>query len=141
MDVPVLVIRNLTENDLPWLTYLCKRRYSNRYDSSATENWFRNIVLKSPLTFHYTRTDNAFQISMLSLMPWLPAEPECSVIFACAEEGYGWDVIRLMRDSIEWARRRRCTVWRLSSDTEVDFVALAKRLGCDEISPRYIMRF
>lgn len=140
VDVPFLV-KNLTEYDIPWLNFICKKRYSNRYDSDTTENWFRNIVLKSPLTFHATRSENAFQISMLSIMPWLPAEPECSVIFACADEGKGWEVVKLMRESIEWARKRRCAMWRLASDTEAEFEMLAKRLGCDQISPRYVIRF
>lgn len=134
-------MRLTTEADVPWLVNLCKRRYSNRYDSSTTENWFRNVVLKSPMTFYATRSENAFQISMLSIMPWSPAEPECSAIFACADEGAMWEEVKLLRDSIEWARKRRCSMWRLSSDTDADFVALAKRLGADEISPRYIVRF
>ena len=133
--------RLLTEHDLPWLIFLCKKRYSNRYDSSTTETWFRNIVLKSPLTFYATRTENAFQISMLSVMPWTPAEPECIVVFACADSGKGWQIIRLLRDSIAWARRRRCTIWRLSSDTDAEMVAIGKRLGAIEISPRYCIYF
>lgn len=134
-------MRLLTEHDCQWLNYLCKKRYSNRYDSSTTENWFRNVVLKSPIAFYATRSENAFQISMLSILPWLPAEPECSMIFACADDGHMWEIVRLMRNSIEWARRRRCSMWRLASDTEYDFEGLAKRLGADEISPRYLIRF
>jgi hypothetical protein len=144
LEVPVLVndeVRLLTEHDIPWLSFLCKKRYSNRYDSATTENWFRNIVLKSPLTFYATRTEDAFHISMLSLMPWLPAEPECIVLFVCAEDNKGWQAVKLLRDSIAWARKRRCTIWRLSSDTDAELVAVAKRLGVTEISPRYCMRF
>lgn len=145
MEVPVLVrdekVRLLTENDLPWLIYLCKKRYSNRFDSSTTENWFRNIVLKSPMTFYPTRTENAFQITMLSVMPWLPAEPEANVIFVCADTGGMWEALRLLRDSIEWAKGRKCSIWRLTSDTEHEFPGVAKRLGCQEISPRYLIRF
>jgi hypothetical protein len=141
--VPVLVNEPtlLTEHDIPWLNFLCKKRYSNRYDSSTTENWFRNIVLKSPMTFYATRTKNAFHISMLTVSPWLPADPECIVLFVCADEGAGWETLKLLRDSIAWARKRRCAVWRLSSDTDVELVAIAKRLGVQEISPRYCIRF
>lgn len=134
-------MRLLTEHDIPWLNYLCKKKYSNRYDSSTTENWFRNIVLKSPLTFHAIRTQNAFLIDMLSVMPWLPAEPENIVVFVCADDGASWEALKLLRDSIAWARSRRCAIWRLSSDTETDLVAIAKRLGVTEISPRYCIRF
>ena len=144
MDLPVLVnepIRLLTEHDIPWLNFLCKKRYSNRYDSSTTENWFRNIVLKSPMTFYPTRTDLAFQITMLSVMPWLPAEAEANLIFVCADDGGLWEAMKLLRDSIEWSRHRKCAMWRLASDTEVEFPGIAKRLGCTEISPRYLIRF
>ena len=134
-------IRLLTEHDIPWLNYLCKKRYSNRYDSSTTENWFRNIVLKSPMTFYATRSDGAFQISMLSVMPWLPADAEANVIFVCADDNKMWEAMRLLRDSLEWARKRKCALWRLSSDTDFDFPGVAKRLGCTEVSPRYVIRF
>ena len=144
VHVPVLVkseIQLITEHDIPWLNYICKKRYSNRYDSSTTENWFRNIVLKSPMTFYATRMSDAFQISMLSVMPWLPAEPECIELFVCADDGKMWQALKLLRDSIDWARKRRCAMWRLSSDTDSDLVGLAKRLGATEISPRYTIRF
>lgn len=146
VEVPVLVtepdpMRLITEHDIPWLVYLCKKKYSNRYDAPTTENWFRNIVLKSPMTFYATRSDNAFQITMLSVMPWLPAEPEANMIFVCADTGKMWEALRLLRDSVDWARNRKCAIWRLSSDTEIDFPGVARRLGCDEISPRYLIRF
>jgi hypothetical protein len=144
IQIPVLVStepRLLTEYDIPWLNFICKKRYSNRYDSGTTENWFRNIVLKSPLTFYATRLEHAFQITMLSVMPWTPAEPEAIVLFVCADDGKLYQAVKLMRDSIEWSRKRRCAIWRLSSDTDIELVALAKRLGVTEISPRYCIRF
>jgi hypothetical protein len=74
-------------------------------------------------------------------MPWLPSEPECIVLFVCADDGAGWEALRLLRDSIAWARGRKCAVWRLSSDTDAELVMLARRLGITEISPRYCIRF
>jgi hypothetical protein len=78
---------------------------------------------------------------MLSVMPWLPADAECNVIFVCADDGAMWEALRLLRDSLAWARNRKCALWRLSSDTEFEFPGVAKRLGCTEISPRYLIRF
>jgi len=75
------------------------------------------------------------------VMPWLPAEPECIELFVCADDGKMWQALKLLRDSIDWARKRRCAMWRLSSDTDSDLVGLAKRLGVTEISPRYTIRF
>jgi hypothetical protein len=131
----------MTEADIPWLVDLCKRRYSSKYDAVTSEGWFRNIVLKQPVIFYPARMPNAFCISMLSLVPWLPAEVECNVIFICADEGALWEGMKLLRASINWARERKCTIWRLSSDTDADLSAMAFRLGAKEIAPRYCVRF
>lgn len=156
MDIPILVNgdepddagavsidqpRIMRESDLPWLTYLCKKRYSHAYDPESTQAWFANIVLKSPLMFYAIRTADAFVITMLSIVPWLPNEIDANVIFVCADDDAMWQAFRLLRCSIEWAKRRRATLWRLSSDTDVDLRAIAKRLGATEIAPRYIHRF
>jgi hypothetical protein len=131
----------MTEGDIPWLFYICKKRYSNKYDSVTTEGWFRNNVLKSPVMFLPQRMPNAFCISMLSILPWLPSEVECNVVFICADENCGWEAMKLLRSSMEWAKGRKCACWRLASDTSADLTAFAKRLGVVEISPRYIIHF
>ena len=138
-DVPVLV-RLMTEDDLPWLKDLCLRRYSHRYEPESTENWFRQLVLKNPLLFLAIRTDNAFSISLISCLPWLPSEFEVNVIFLCAEHGEMWQALKLCRYSIDWARRRKCHVWRLASETGYDLSMISKRLGCKELTARYSLR-
>lgn len=130
----------MREDDLPWLGYICRKRYSHRYDQEGTEGWFRNIVLKAPLLFYPSRTDNAFTITMLSCVPWLPAEWAADVVFTCADDGAMWEVLSLLRKSIEWARRRRATLWRISSDTDYDIAPLARRVGTHTIGPRHILR-
>jgi len=129
----------LTENDLPWLIFLCKKKYGNQYDEATCEGWFRNIVLKSPLMFHAVRTANAFAISMISTLPWAPAEFECNIVFVCADDGHMWEAFKLMRDSVAWARKRKCSRWRLTSETDVDLFQMARRLGATEISPRFTL--
>jgi hypothetical protein len=130
-----------TENDLPWLIYLGKKRYGLDYDYTTVEGWYRNIVLKSPLMFHSARTENAFAISMISTLPWLPSEFEANIIFICAEDGAMWEAMRLLRDSVAWAKLRKCKRWRMSSNTEYDVQAMARRLGATEITPRFSMEF
>jgi len=129
----------LSENDLPWLFFLGKKKYGTEWDEATTEGWFRNIVLKSPLMFHAVRTANAFCISMISVLPWLPSDFECNIVFICADDGAGWEAMKLMRDSIVWARKRKCVRWKLASDTEVDMYAIARRLGATEVSPRFTL--
>lgn len=132
--------RLMREEDLEWLHYLCLKRYDQRYSPESTELWFRDTVLKSPMMFLPVRTDDAFLIALIAVLPWLPNEFECNMIFGCADTDCMWQLVKLLRVSIEWARRRKCTIWRVSSDTEYDFRPLAKRFGAAEASPRWLIR-
>lgn len=116
------------------------RRYPGRYDRLGTEMWVRNIVLKGPMMFLPIRSDNAFLIAMLSTTPWIPQTPECNVVLVCAEDGHMWEAIMLLRASIEWARRRKCSLWRLSSETDFDLAPIAHKLGATEANVRYVLR-
>ena len=131
----------MTEDDVDWAHTLGRKRYDKKFDSITTEGWFRNIVLKQPVLFYPCRTPNAFCISMLSILPWLPSEVECNVVFICCEEGAMWEGLKCLRASVEWGRQRKCTVWRLCSDTDYDLKMLGQRLGCTELSPRYVLRY
>ena len=122
------------------MTDLGRRRYSGRYDHLGTEMWFRNIVLKGPMMFLPIRTDHAFMIAMLSTTPWSPAAPECNVTLVCADEGWMWDAVMLLRASIEWAKRRKCCLWRVSSETDFDLEPIALKLGATERQVRYVKR-
>jgi hypothetical protein len=130
----------MLEGDLEWLDYLCRKRYSHIYDPDSTAGWFRNTVLKSPLMFYPIRSQDAFVITLLSIAPWTPTQIEANVIFICADDEAMWQAMRLLRCSIEWAKRRKCTLWRLSSDTDYDLRMLARRLGATELSPRFVLR-
>lgn len=131
----------LTENDIPWLISLGKKRYGEKWDYQTVETWFRNIVLKSPLMFHHVRLNNAFLISMTSCNPWAPAALECNTVLICADEGAHWEAVALVRAAVEWARKRKCVCWRMASDTHVDLANIARRIGATEISPRFTVRF
>jgi hypothetical protein len=116
------------------------RRYGAHYDRLATEQWVRNLVLKGPMIFLPIRTDDAFLIAMLSTTPWMPSVPECNVGMVCADDGAVWQAVTLLRASIEWARRRKCSIWRLSSDTDYDLTPIALKLGARELSVRHVLR-
>lgn len=132
--------RLLTEADIAWMLDLGRRRYSNRFDLMATEAWFRSIVMKAPLVFLPVRLDDAFLIAALNIIPWVPGELEANVVMVAADEGCMYQALELLRFSIEWAKKRRATEWRLTSETEVELGPLAKRLGAKELSPRYCLR-
>ena len=132
--------RLLTEADIPWMLDLGRRRYSNRFDLMATEAWFRNIVLRAPLVFLPVRLESAFLIAALNIIPWVPGELEANVVLVVADDGAMWQALDLLRFSIDWAKKRRATEWRLTSETEVELGPFAKRLGAKELSPRYCLR-
>lgn len=116
------------------------RRYHERYDRLGVEGWVRNIVLKGPMMFLPLRSDNAFLIAMLSTTPWMPAVPECNIALVCADEGAMWEAVMLLRASIEWAKRRKCSLWRVSSETDFDLEPIAFKLGAREKQARYVLR-
>jgi hypothetical protein len=130
----------MSEDDLPWLKRLCLSRYSHRYEPESTENWFRQLVMKNPLIFLAIRTDDAFLIALISCLPWLPSEFEVNVVMLCAEDGAGWQAVKLCRYCIDWARRRKCTVWRICSETDFNLGPIAKRVGATQLSDRYSLR-
>ena len=134
-DLSILV-RLLIEGDLPWLQSLFKKRYP-KHDALTTERWFRAYICKDALHAYAVRTDDAFLVAMQTILPWIPSEPEVNVVAICADDGAGWQVIRLLRASIEWARHRNAARWRLTSDTSYDVWPLAERVGATAIRPRY----
>lgn len=132
--------RLLTEADIYWVVWLGRKRYPHNYDPVGAEGWLRNNVLKQPLMFFAQRTQNAFCVSMISLKPWTPTESECHVAAICADDGAMFEALKLVRWSIEWAKSRKCVSWAISSDTEYDFEMLARRVGAETISPRFIIK-
>lgn len=137
---PVTPVRHriIQEADIPWMADLARRRYPGNYDIEAAEMWVRNIVLKQPMVFYPTRTDRAFMITLVSLLPWLPGEPEATVIMLCAEDNAIWDAVRLTKASYDWAVRRNCHRWGFNSDTDYDVGPIAQRLGLVARCPRYV---
>lgn len=120
---------------------LAKRRYTNKFDFVAAEMWFRNVVLKQPVVFFPIRSDGAFCVALISVIPWMPADPEANLVMLCAEEGCMWQAIGLLREAAAWAQRRKCTELRISSETAVDLTPIAERLGAVKLPDRHALRF
>jgi hypothetical protein len=131
----------MTPDDVEWGSDLFELRYGPRYNWVATQMWFLNIVLKNPLQFFPIRTDNALCITSMNLEPWHPTELEAFVNVALSRPNATWEVMELLRESINWAKSRHCTRWRFQSDTANDIAPLMKRLGVRSVEPRYLMEF
>lgn len=130
----------MTAEDLPWLKYICAKRYPDAFEPESTALWYINVVLKNPMLFLPVRTRNAFLIQMISTLPWFPQEFQCNVVFIAADEGAMWEAMSLLRYGIDWAKRRKCTDWRLAGDAEFDLEPIAKRLGADEVQARFVLK-
>jgi len=108
---------------------LSLKRYPRDYDIDTAERWVRNNVLQSPIAYQAIRTDRAFMISMLNVLPWKPGDPEVNVMAVCAEPDAGMDVFRLARASIEWGRKRKAWRWYIVGETSFDLEPIARRVG------------
>ena len=126
------------DSDVEWMADLSRQRYPGNYDIEAAEMWMRNIVLKQPMVFYPIRTDHAFMVTLIALLPWLPGEPEANVVMLCAEDGHVWDSVKLARASLDWAIRRNCFKWGFNSDTTFDIGPIAERMGLVSRNPRYV---
>jgi hypothetical protein len=129
----------MSHDDLPWLRRIFALRYAN-YDAEHTEAWFSTAVLQNPLAYYAVRTDDAFLIALLRPLPWLPNDFEAHIIVVCADIGKIWQVMPLLRASIDWARHRKAVAWHFQSDTMFDVAPLVRRLGAASLEPRFIIR-
>ena len=116
---------------------LALKRYPKSYDIETAERWIRSIVLTNILTYQAIRTDRAYCISMVNILPWTPGDPEVNVVVLCAEPEAGMDAIRLCRASIEWSHKRNAKRWYIQSETDYDLKPIAFRVGARSVRERY----
>lgn len=126
--------RAVTVDDIPWILSLGYRRYG-AYDPGKMLVYLLNAV-RNPDGL-LIRTDDALCISALILPVWRTSPHECHVIAAVAEKGKHWQLVRLLKRSLAWARERGCDKWIFGSETDTDVSALAKRVGGIPFNPRY----
>jgi hypothetical protein len=136
-DFRVVSLRRIGIDDVPFVLSLAYRRYRS-FDPGKTLLWLAGI-LRAPRALAI-RDDNAFLICHITTSPWhTPEEKECHIVFCCAAEGYHWQAVKLLKQSVQWARGQGCILWRFHSDTDCSVGALAKRAGADEAPPRYLI--
>ena len=129
-------LRRVAPDDVPWVLSLAYKRYRS-YDPGKTLLWLLNVMRNDRALA--IRSENAFVISHITTTAWWPDEPECHVAFTCAAEGHHWEAVRLLRQSIGWAREKGCVRWWFSSETDVDVEALALRVGARPAVMRYLI--
>lgn len=131
LDTP----RAMTPQDLPWALSLAYDRYAP-FDPGAGAIFYLNC-LKSEVTLKIRRS-HAFLIATVNAPAWRPVEKEAHVLVLCAVEGYHWQAVNLLRESLSWARGQGCRHWRFSSDTTYPVDALCRRIGAKR-EARYLV--
>jgi hypothetical protein len=128
-----MTTRLLVETDVPWMIDLARRRFP-AFDPVAARIWFVNEVLTNDRYFAM-RTEDAFLIAVLGCMPWT-TRTEAVVIAIITADDKPWQIVRLLRESIKWARQRKAAHWHLWMD-DADAGALARRVGARQNTNRY----
>lgn len=125
-------------DDLHWMLSLAHQRYG-AYDPGGALNFLLQ-ALNAPNTLMLrSERRDAFLIAATVTPPWYPNKTECHVMVLCAKPGAHWAAIRLLRESVAWAKLRNCVRWRFYSETEHDVGALCRYLGAHADSPRYVI--
>lgn len=119
---------------MPFVLSLSYERY-RAFDPGRTLLWLLQII-KAPNALAI-RGEHAFLIAHTTTPAWHPNETECHILFLCAAPGYHWQAVKLLRQSIAWARERQCVRWWFSSETPSDIGPLALRVGARASVVRY----
>ena len=127
-------LRRVKIDDLPFVLSLGYERYPP-FDPGRMLSWLA-ATLQNPQALAI-RTDHAFLIGSIAIPVGQPKDRGFHVLYVCAAEGHHWETVRLLRDSISWARGSGCMEWWVSSETAVDIEPLAKRVGAKPRVMRY----
>lgn len=134
-------VRFIGPADVQWFMDLGLRRYPRDWSPIGTEAWLRQRVLPNPASHLAIRSDHAAVVVTITYQPWTPNKFEAIVSTTMAEPGAVWELMPLLRASIEWAKRRRCVSWRIASETEYELGPLARRVGATDGKPYYMIEF
>lgn len=132
-------VRPITYADVDWFIDLGLRRYPKDWCPIGTEAWLRQRVLPNPASHLAIRSRNAAVVVTITYQPWTPSKFEAVVTTTMCEEGAVWEVVPLLRYSVEWAKRHRCRNWRLASETQYELGPLARRVGAKQGDPYYLL--
>jgi hypothetical protein len=127
-------IRALTAEDMAWALTLMHERY-RRFDPGNALLWMLRAV-QSPYAL-CRRTSHALLFATMNQVMWEPKEFEAEVKLLCAYPGHHWQAVRLLRESVAWAKAEHCARWWFSSGTAYDIAMLARRVGAEPQSPQY----
>lgn len=127
-----------THDDIPWALSLAYERYG-AYEPGKTLLFVLQALRSPDALILKNEARTAFLVANAVASPWWPDQLECHVMMLCTKPGAHWQGIKLLRESIDWARLHSCVRWRFHSETAHDVGALCRRVGAREDSPRYVI--
>lgn len=128
----------IVAGDIPWILSLASERY-RQFDPGGALTFLIQALQSQTTLMIRTEQKSAFLIASTVSAPWYPKELDCHVMGFCAKPGAHWQALKLLRESVAWAKLQGCVRWRFHSETEHDVGALCRRVGARQDSPRYLI--
>ena len=130
-------VRTLTENDIEEFMLWCYPRYLERYPRFTPEaavGLLRMVIHNND--YKAIRTDNCFGLFVAQRTPWEPMPSVFDISVIGRQEDHpnqhkDFEVVRIYRAGLEWARAIKAVEFRFVSDFGYDLDAIAKRVGMD----------
>lgn len=128
----------ITADDIPWILSLGYERYGP-YDPGGVLLMLLQGLRSEATLMIRSEPKNAVLVANYVTPPWYPNRRECHVMFLVSKSGAHWQAMKLLRESVAWARLQGCARWRFHSETAHDVGALCRYVGAREDSPRYVV--
>lgn len=122
------VLRRATASDIPFLLAIAQKAYPEGFDVAASKAWLEKVItLPNALVL---RRERSGLVASLTTNFWQPSVLRCAVVFLAGDDPSPWELMSLVRASIEWGKQSGAKTWRLLNERNgVDISAIAARVG------------
>lgn len=117
----------MAEKDIPAVIALARRVYSVPFADAAAERWLK-VAIASPDILALTNWRSAMILNAMRPF-WRAYRPRIDLLFAGAEAGRVWDLVRMARIAKKWAVSLGAEEMIFGAETSVDLAALARAVG------------
>lgn len=117
---------------------ICQAAYpEGYYDPAASESWIRRT---SRIPDSLLLRGEASWLGVTLARPWWnPMELEARFLPIVSTKGSGFELVKMNRMAIDWARERGAKRFYWVAVTGVDLGPLARRFGAVPVSPSYVL--
>ena len=135
----MVLIRNATVEDVPWLCETSKRSYAglvDGYDDAGAERWTRACVASPAMMV--VRGDGVAAFAMYETAPWAPGERYCDLVHLFGKATTPFETFKVVQ---EIDRRRRADGVKkfYVGSVFADLGAIGCRLGGRRLPAGYVI--